>query len=122
MSAGRRRRAHRFGLRAETLAMLYLMLKGYQILDKRFHAAGGEIDLIAKRRDVVAFIEVKAREDLENALSAITQLKRRRISRAARAWVSRHEWAMRATLRADAVFLAPGRWPRHLQDAFALDF
>ena len=120
--AARRRRALRFGLRAETVAALLLRLKGYRILARRFAGAGGEIDVIARRGDVVAFVEVKAREDIEDAFSAITRLKRRRMGRAARAWVARNEWAMRATLRGDAVFVAPGRLPRHQENAFELEF
>lgn len=52
---------------------------------------------------------------------AIDGAKRRRFSRAVRAWVARNPWAAGKTLRADAVFVAPGRWPRHLPAAFAME-
>jgi putative endonuclease len=52
---------------------------------------------------------------------AITAAKRRRFSRAARAWLTRNPWAATKTWRADAVFIAPRRWPRHLEAAFELD-
>lgn len=117
-----REAAHRFGLRAETWATWLLRLKGYRILARRYRRAGGEIDIIARQRGIVAFVEVKARDDMESALSAITKLKRRRMSRAARAWVGQNQWAMQATLRADAIFVAPGHWPRHEPNAFELDF
>ena len=117
-----RRRAHRFGLRAELIAALLLRLKGYQVLDLRFAAAGGEIDLVARRGATIAFVEVKARDDLDAAAEAITETKRRRIGRAARVWLARNPWAAALNLRGDAVFVAPGRLPRHLAAAYRLDF
>ena len=116
-----RRRAHLFGLRAESIAALLLRLKGYQTLDRRFAAAGGEIDLVARRGATVAFVEVKARDDLDAAMEAITEAKRRRIGRAARIWLARNPWAAALNLRGDAVFVAPRRLPRHLAAAYRLD-
>jgi len=117
-----RRRAHRFGLRAESIAALLLQVKGYQILARRFAAAGGEIDLVARRGAAIAFVEVKARDDLDAAAEAITQSKRRRIGRAARVWLARNPWAASLNLRVDAVFVAPRRLPRHLVAAYSLEF
>jgi putative endonuclease len=116
-----RRRAHRFGLRAETIAAWLLRLKGYRVLARRFVVSGGEIDIVAQRGDAIAFVEVKARDDLDEAASAIHEAKRRRISRAARVWLTRNPWAAGSTLRGDAVFVAPGRLPRHLVAAYRLD-
>ncbi len=121
-SPGRDRRAARgFGTRAEWAALALLTLKGYRVLARNFNAPGGEIDLIAQRGETIAFIEVKARPDLGQAAIAITEQKRRRIGRAAAVWLRQNRWAVAYTLRGDAVFAAPRRWPRHLLDAFALD-
>jgi putative endonuclease len=117
----RRRSTFLRGHRAERVALLFLLLKGYRPLARRYAAAGGEIDLIVMRGDTIAFVEVKARASMDDALSAITATKRRRFSRAARVWLSRHQWAATKTWRADAVFLAPRRWPRHLMAAFELE-
>jgi putative endonuclease len=117
-----RRRAHLFGLRAEVIAAMLLICKGYRIIERRYVVAGGEIDIIARRGGTVAFVEVKARGDLDEAASAISETKRRRISRAARLWVTHNPWSMSETLRGDAVFVAPGRLPRHLPSAYTLDF
>ena len=116
-----RRRAHRFGLRAEAIAALLLRLKGYRILARRFAVAGGELDLVVKRGATIAFVEVKGRDDLDAAALAITEAKRRRIGRAARVWLARNPWAAALNLRGDAVFVAPGRLPRHLAAAYRLD-
>ena len=79
------------------------------------------IDLIVARGETVAFVEVKARPQMELAFEAIGSAKRRRFSRAARAWLARHPWAMHRTLRADAVFVAPRRWPKHVEGAFEIE-
>jgi putative endonuclease len=116
-----RRAAHDFGLRAEIAALALLTLKGYRILARRFAAHGGEVDLIVLRGGTIAFVEVKARLHIEAAQIAISEEKRRRISRAARAWMSRRPAAGGFALRGDAVFVAPWRVPKHLKAAFALD-
>jgi putative endonuclease len=121
VKSGDKRRAHKFGLQAERFAALWLLLRGYRILARRYSVPGGEIDIVARRRDVIAFVEVKARPALEEAAIAISETKRRRMSLAARAWVTRNPWAMKATLRGDAVFIAPRRLPRHLASAYLLD-
>jgi putative endonuclease len=116
-----RRGALQFGLRAEWLALAFLTLRGYRILARNVRAPGGEIDLIVLRGETIAFVEVKARPTLELALSTITERKRQRIARAARAWLARNGWAAGHVLRGDAVYIAPWRLPRHLPAAFALD-
>jgi len=120
-AAARRRAAYRRGHGAERIALIWLLLKGYRPLARRYAAHGGEVDLIVKRGDTIAFVEVKARGALADALEAIGSLKRRRFSQAARAWTARNPWTAGKTLRADAVFVAPRRWPRHVPAAFELD-
>jgi putative endonuclease len=117
----RRRGAHLFGLKAESIAALLLRLKGYSILARRFAVSGGEIDLIGQRGGVIAFVEVKARGDMETAALSISATKRRRIAFAARVWLARNPWAAGLTYRGDAVFVAPRRLPRHAPSAYSLD-
>ena len=117
----RRRATYLRGHWAEHVALAILVLKGYRLLARRYSASGGEIDLIVKRGDTIAFVEVKGRGAMDNALIAISAQKRERFSRAARAWITRNRWAADKTLRADAVFVAPGRWPRHLPAAFEME-
>ena len=119
---GRDRQAARtFGMRAEWVALALLTLTGYRVLARNFTAPGGEIDLIAQRGQTIAFIEVKARPDMDQALIAITEQKRRRIARAAQVWLRQNRWAASYALRGDAVFVAPRSLPRHVACAFELD-
>jgi len=116
-----RKAAEARGHVAEAKALGLLLLKGYRPLARRFSAGGGEIDLIMRRGDTVAFVEVKARGDLDAAYLAIDATKRRRFSRAVRLWLARNPWAMTRVLRADAVLVAPRRWPRHVVSAFEIE-
>jgi putative endonuclease len=117
----RRRRAHDGGRRAEIFAALFLRLKGYRILARRYRINGGEIDLIAAKSDSIVFVEVKMRATLTEALLAIDATKRRRMSRAANVWLAANPWAVEMSLRGDAVALAPWRWPQHGIAAIPLD-
>lgn len=119
-SAAERRRAYRAGHVAEWIAAAALIAKGYRILARRYAAHGGEIDLIARRGRVLAFIEVKARVTADDAQAAIGAMKEARFSRAVDAWLQRNEWATDHVLRADAILIAPRRWPRHVENAFEL--
>jgi putative endonuclease len=117
----KRRRARGHGRRAEIIAALYLRVKGYRILVRGFRIDGGEIDVVAKRFDTIAFVEVKVRPTLGEALVAIDAAKRRRMSRAARVWLAANPWAAAMTLRGDALALAPWHWPQHHRAAIELD-
>jgi putative endonuclease len=121
--AGRSARARRSGStgrRSERFALLFLMAKGYRPLARRFGGKGGEIDLIVRRGATVAFVEVKARSALVDAMGALTPRKRQLVEARIRQWLSRNPWAMNCHLRADALFIAPWRWPRHVPGVFDL--
>src|SRR6267154_6573847 len=72
LAAPERVAAFRTGISAESRAAVYLMAKGYRILAKRFRTPYGEIDIVARRRNLVAFVEVKARASLDEAAYAVT--------------------------------------------------
>ena len=116
----RRRKAYRLGFLAEWIAAGFLLMKGYRSLALRYSAHSGEIDIIAMRRDIVVFVEVKARAHREAGLMAISQEKQRRFARAVHHWVGRNPWSMNRTLRCDAIIVLPMRLPYHLEDAFQL--
>jgi putative endonuclease len=110
--------AFRAGISAEARAAAWLMAKGYRILAKRFRSPHGEIDLVARKRDLVAFVEVKARASLDDAAYAVTPRQQARIIAAAQAWLMAHPEHAELELRFDAVLIAPRRLPRHLLAAF----
>jgi putative endonuclease len=110
--------AFRTGVSAEARAAAYLMAKGYRILAKRFRTPVGEIDLVARRRNVVVFVEVKARATLDDAAYAVTPRQQRRIIDAAQTWLMAHPEHAEFDLRFDAMLIAPRRLPRHLLAAF----
>ena len=110
--------AFRTGLSAESRAAAFLMAKGYRILAKRFRTPYGEIDIVAKRRNLVAFVEVKARATLDDAAFAVTARQQGRIIDAAQAWLVAHPEHANFELRFDAMLIAPRHLPRHLLAAF----
>ena len=110
--------AFRTGLSAEARAAAFLMAKGYRILAKRFRTPHGEIDIVARKRNLVAFIEVKARASLDEAAYAVTPRQQARIIAAAQAWLTAHPEHADFDLRFDAMLIAPRHLPRHLLAAF----
>ena len=110
--------AFRTGLSAESRAAAYLMAKGYRILARRFRTPHGEIDLVARRRNLLAFVEVKARATLDEAAFAVTPRQQLRIINAAQAWLVAHPEHAELELRFDAILIAPRSLPRHLMAAF----
>jgi putative endonuclease len=117
-AAAERVAAFQTGLSAEARAAAYLMAKGYRILAKRFRTRYGEIDLVARRRNLLVFVEVKARASLDDAAYAVTPRQQRRIIDAAQAWLMTHPEHAEFELRFDAMLIAPRRLPRHLLAAF----
>jgi putative endonuclease len=110
--------AFRTGLSAESRAAAWLIAKGYRILARRFRTPHGEIDIVARRRQLLAFVEVKARGSLDEAAYAVTPRQQQRIIAAAQAWLMTHPEHANFELRFDAMLIAPRRLPRHLLGAF----
>jgi putative endonuclease len=113
-----RRAAFRRGLSAESRAALLLFVKGYRILARRWQSPVGEIDIVARRRGILVFVEVKARARLDDAAEAVSECQRRRIAAAAQALLAGHPEHASAGIRFDAVLVTPRRWPRHIAAAF----
>jgi putative endonuclease len=113
-----RRVAFRLGLSAETRAAVYLMLKGYRVRARRFRTPVGEIDIVAMRRGVLVFVEVKARASFDAAAESIGPRQRRRIIAAAQFWLAGHPRDAGRDMRFDVVLVVPRRLPRHLPAAF----
>lgn len=116
--APRRVAAYRTGRAAEAQAATHLAAAGFTILAERHRTRCGEIDLIARAGDLVVFVEVKARATLDDAAYAVTARQQRRIVAAAQAWLAVHPECTACDLRFDAMLIAPGRAPLHLEAAF----
>ena len=106
------------GLSAESRAAAFLIAKGYRILARRFKTPYGEIDVVARRRNLIAFVEVKARASLDDAAWAVTPRQQQRIVNAAQAWLMAHPEHAELEMRFDAMLIAPKSLPRHLLAAF----
>ena len=113
-----RRKAQRLGHRGETLAVWALRLKGYRIAERRYRTKLGEIDIIARKKDLVAIIEVKARNTVEDAVNAVGIQSQKRITNAAIIWLARQADYANLSLRFDIIAIVPGRWPHHIENAW----
>ena len=117
------RRAERLGRLAEALCRLSLRLRGYRILASRCRTPAGEIDIVARRGDLVVIVEVKARAGLEQARRSVTAAQWRRLQRAAGLFMGARPRLNRCAVRFDlmAVPRVPlgCRWPLHLPGAWS---
>ncbi len=118
MTTARRQASERSGRRSEFKALWMLRLKGYRLLARRFKCPLGEIDLIMRKGQTTAFIEVKARANTDDAVTAVTQFQSRRIVAAAGLWMARDRLSNKGYCRFDIVTVSPYQWPRHIQNAF----
>jgi putative endonuclease len=99
-------------------AGLALQLKGYVIVARRAKNRGGEIDIIARRGTVLAFIEVKQRRLKSNPATLLTPRQMRRIVQGAGAWTAARPWTAAFQWRYDLMLVRPWRWPKHVADAW----
>ena len=113
-----RQAAFRVGISAESRAAAFLIAKGFRILARRWRSPVGEIDIVARRRHLLVFVEVKARVSLEDAAESVNQRQRRRIAAAAEVWLAANPNEKISDCRFDAILIAPGKIPRHIPAAF----
>jgi putative endonuclease len=117
----RRQRAYRRGDLAEFLCRVHLRLRLWRIVARDWRCPAGEIDIVARRGGVLAIIEVKARATANDAASAVSPKQRRRIARAASAFLLTRPELAGLTVRFDVMLVATLRAPRHLPDAWRAD-
>jgi putative endonuclease len=87
-------------------------------LARRWKSPLGEIDIIAVRRRLLIFVEVKARATLDVAAESVTERQKQRIAAAAEVWLAANPVPAICDIRFDAILVAPGRLPRHIPAAF----
>jgi putative endonuclease len=120
MSANKitRARAEQTGRRGEQFAAIALQLKGYVILARRAKNVRGEVDLIARRGKVLAFIEVKTRQKAADPATILTAAQMQRIVNGATGWAAGRSWTKACQWRYDFVLVTPWHWPVHVRDAW----
>ncbi len=113
-----RQAAFRVGISAESRAAAWLIAHGFRILARRCKSPLGEIDIIAARRHLLIFVEVKARASLDEAAEAVTPRQKQRIVAAAEIWLGANPKPAIRDIPFDAILVAPGKLPRHIPAAF----
>jgi putative endonuclease len=116
-SSGQRREAEATGRRGERLAAWWLRLKGWRILDRRVRTPAGEVDLVARRGNLIAFVEVKTRATAAELDYAIDERRLARVAAAAEVLMPRYA-GPGDDIRVDVILLAPGTRPRHIENAW----
>jgi putative endonuclease len=104
----------------ELVAGALLLAKGYRILARRHVTPYGEVDIIAARRDRVAFVEVKRRTTTAEAQAALTPAQGARIARDADYWLANHPAYLDREVGLDAILVTGRGWPRHIPNALDL--
>jgi putative endonuclease len=110
--------AFRLGISAESRAAFFLVAKAYRIVARRWKTPFGEIDIVARRRRDLVFVEVKARDRLDDAAESVTERARQRIVAAAEMWLAHRPQDAQCNIRFDVILMAPGKMPRHIVNAF----
>lgn len=116
----RGRRAEASGRSAEAIAAEALARDGWAVLARRARTPTGEIDLVAERDGLLAFVEVKARPSLSEAAHALGSRQRARLVAAAECWLAANSGHGGAGMRFDVVIVAADGTARRIADAFRL--
>ncbi|MDQ6994347.1 MAG: YraN family protein [Mariprofundaceae bacterium] len=112
------------GRAGEEQAALFLQRQGYDILARNIRGGRGELDIVAKKDDIIAFVEVKAHQQRTSSLQAMTPDKCARLRSAAMAWLMKNPKQSMLLCRFDLIMVSPSRglkcWAsiEHIQDAF----
>jgi putative endonuclease len=110
------------GVWAERFCALWLQLHGWSVLERRLlgHRGSGvgEVDLVVRRRSTVAFVEIKYRRTKAQAAQAISTNQKRRLVRAAKAYISAHPSLSNLTVRFDVLLVSPWSLPDHIVNAW----
>lgn len=106
-------KAYKFGILAEKIAIILLFLKGYKILNWRYKTRFGEIDIIAKKSNLIVFVEVKARSSKFNVEEVLTNHQINRIKSAAQIFLTKKPQFQNYDLRFDFIEVSRFLWPKH---------
>lgn len=112
-----RRAAELSGRDGERRAAWWLWLKGWRILDRRVRTPAGEVDLVARKGNLIAFVEVKTRATQADLDFAIDEHRLKRVARAAEVLMPRYA-GPNDDVRIDVILIAPKSLPRHIENAW----
>ncbi len=107
MHADRMHPDHALGAAGEAAAARWLTRRGWRILATRWRGAGGEIDIVAERRGIVAACEVKTRTGVDHQTPPVGTSQRQRLTRAAEAWLARDPRYAEHVVRPDLIIVVP---------------
>jgi putative endonuclease len=112
-----RKAAENRGREGERRAAWWLWLRGWRILDRRVRTPAGEVDLIVRKGNLVAFVEVKTRATDAELDFAIDARRLARVAAAAEYLMPRYA-GPGDDIRVDVILIAPGKLPRHIENAW----
>jgi len=110
--------SYALGVAAESRARQLLESKSYRIIAQRYKTKGGEIDLVAKRGDHLAFVEVKQRKNQDEAAWSIAPRQQARIAIAAEVFLGEHATLAHCSASFDVVLVSPTQGCAHIEQAF----
>ncbi len=116
-TAAQRQAADAVGRRGEDYAAAWLERRGWTVLARRVRTKAGEVDLIARRDALVAFVEVKVRATAAELDHAIDEHRLSRVAAAAELLMEQYAQAG-DDIRVDVILLAPGARARHIENAW----
>lgn len=112
-----RKAAENRGREGERRAAWWLWLKGWRILARRVRTPAGEVDLVVRKGNLVAFVEVKTRATVADLDFAIDEYRLARVAAAAEMLMPRYA-GLGDDIRVDVILIAPGALPRHIENAW----
>lgn len=113
-----RQKAQSRGHWGERRAAWWLRLHGWRIIGQRVKVKVGEVDIIARRGRMTAFVEVKTRATAAELDYAVDKYRLRRVA-AATGMLAEKYVRTGDDLRIDVILIAPKAWPRHLENVWA---
>lgn len=118
VTSKKRKKAFKKGILAERKAAFWLFCKGYRIINRRFKTRLGEIDIIARKGNLILIVEVKCRNTLQAAMDSLSYNSEIRIERASDLWLARQRDRDKLSLRYDLIIIRPWRLPLHIKSVF----
>jgi putative endonuclease len=109
-------KSYYFGLFSEIIAIIFLKLKFYKILRRRYRNKLGEIDIIAKKNDFLIAIEVKARKNILLIDEVLSNKQMNRIKRSMNIFYSNKKYYGKLSIRYDLIIIQPYKFPIHLKN------